>query len=104
MSREIKRKMTTPVFTVDKSNPYAGVISYTDEDHTLGNTLRHYLLQHPNVPLAAYRMTHPLKNEMTVSVVTDNTKSVPEVVNETLDQLVILCEDLQSQLSRQLSI
>ncbi len=95
--------MTSPVFTPnEKENTSSGVVSYINEDHTLGNTLRHYLLQHPNVTLAAYRMTHPLKNEMTVSVITDGTKSVQEVVNSTLDQLSIICDDLQAQLTRQM--
>ncbi len=96
--------MTSPVFTPNhKEDNSSGVVFYTNEDHTLGNTLRHYLLQHPNVTLAGYRITHPLKNEMTVTVITDGTKSVYEVVNDSLDQLSTICDDLQVQISSQLS-
>jgi len=93
-----------PVFKpTQEGNGTSGVIHYTDEHHTLGNTLRYYLLQDPTVKLAGYRITHPLKNEMTVSVSTDGTKTVPEVVNPILDQLAMICEDLQSQLEKQKS-
>jgi DNA-directed RNA polymerases I and III subunit RPAC2 len=81
----------------------SGVIHYTDEDHTLGNTLRYYLLRDSSVYIAGYRITHPLKNEMTVSISTDGTKTVPEVVNLVLDRLAMTCDDLQSQLDKQIS-
>ena len=93
-----------PIFKpTQEGNGTSGVIHYTNEDHTLGNPLRYYLLQDPNVHLAGYRITHPLKNEMTVSVSTDGTKTVSEVVNPALDRLAMICEDLQSQLEKQKS-
>jgi DNA-directed RNA polymerase subunit L len=89
---------SVPVFRPNQQGIMtSGVIHYTNEDHTLGNVLRHELLDHPDVQLSGYRITHPLKNEMTVTVVPKGTKSVPEVVNETLDQLVLTCDDLLRQ-------
>ena len=51
---------------------------FEDEDHTLGNLLQHYLVEHhaegnkePRISYAGYKVPHPLKAEMVVRVGVD---------------------------------
>ncbi|MCS7108093.1 MAG: DNA-directed RNA polymerase subunit L [Sulfolobales archaeon] len=74
------------------------------EDHTLGNLISKYALNHPNVKIAAYSIDHPLTESPKVVIVTDGSKNPLEVlkevikeVNDTAEKLLKLSEDLRSK-------
>ena len=54
-------------YTVDDNN-HAGVFSIYLEDHTVGNLLKHVLLQNKDIRFAGYRKPHPLENKIEVKI------------------------------------
>lgn len=63
MMRQDKSKFQ---YSEDKIN--IGVITIQDEDHTLGNIVRHHLLKDKAVKFAGYKKAHPLINEIEMKV------------------------------------
>ncbi len=45
--------------------------TFTDEDHTLGNLVRYFLIKDNRVNFAGYDITHPSENTMNVRVQTN---------------------------------
>jgi len=60
--------------------------TFPDEDHTLGNLLRHQLLKDPQVVFAAYQVPHPLTRSVQVRVSTVDVP-VDEVMSSVVDNL-----------------
>lgn len=44
---------------------------FENESHTLGNLIQNELLKNQNVLVAAYKIEHPLKNKMSMAIMTD---------------------------------
>jgi DNA-directed RNA polymerases I and III subunit RPAC2 len=62
---------------VDAGDESCATFIFTDEDHTLGNSLRYFLAQYPAVEFAAYNVPHPLENKMTIRIQTcDGTPAI----------------------------
>jgi DNA-directed RNA polymerase subunit L len=61
-----------------------------NKGHTLGNIIRYELLKNDNVILAAYKVTHPLKEELQLYVKIDpeSNKTEKQIINETIDNLI----------------
>lgn len=70
------------------------VITFSHEDHTLGNPLRHVLMQNPNVTTAGYAIPHPLESKMVLHV--HSTDYAVEAVAQGLERLASLCEETLS--------
>ncbi|KAI8978932.1 DNA-directed RNA polymerase [Pilobolus umbonatus] len=50
---------------------------FKEEDHTLGNSLRHVINKNPNVDFCGYSIPHPSVNEMNIRIqTTDKTTAV----------------------------
>ncbi len=62
------------------------------EDHTLGNALRHVLMQNPDVVTAGYSVPHPLEPKMMLQVSCKG--FAPDVVGSALNELASVCESL----------
>lgn len=62
------------------------------EDHTLGNSLRHILMQNPQVITAGYSVPHPLEPKMMLQVSTQG--YAPDIVADGLEELAVLCDNL----------
>ena len=60
------------LYAEDKIN--IGVLQVFDEDHTLGNLVRHHLLKDKTVKFAGYKKPHPLENYIEVKVQTNGAK------------------------------
>ncbi|ESL09192.1 DNA-directed RNA polymerase I/III subunit [Trypanosoma rangeli SC58] len=70
-------------------------IAFSHEDHTLGNSLRHVLMQNLEVTSAGYSIPHPLEAKMLLHV--QSTGYAVEVVAEGLERLASICtQTLQS--------
>lgn len=85
------RKIEVNLQHIEEKQSAAKVI-FLYEDHTLGNSLRHVLMQNPNVITAGYNVPHPLEPKMMLQVSTKG--YAPDVVAEGLEELAVLCENL----------
>ncbi|KAK4321282.1 hypothetical protein Pmani_004696 [Petrolisthes manimaculis] len=65
---------------------YCRTFVINEEDHTLGNALKHVLMQHPAVEVCGYTVPHPMERSIHVRV---QTKGVPaiQVLHQSLTTL-----------------
>jgi DNA-directed RNA polymerase subunit L len=70
------------------STNQSAVFVFTDEDHTLGNALRHVAMQDDKVRVAAYSIPHPLENKMRVQIETTSPNfSATDALVSAIDRL-----------------
>lgn len=62
----------------DPRLPNAATILLHKEDHTLGNMLRHSVLQQPGIRFCGYRIPHPLEPDAELRIQTDG-KDTPTI-------------------------
>ncbi|KAK1357190.1 DNA-directed RNA polymerases I and III subunit RPAC2 [Heracleum sosnowskyi] len=69
----------------------ASTFSFTDEDHTLANTLRFSLNQDPRVAFCGYSIPHPSEARVNIRV---QTTGVPanEVLKDSCQDLLMICQ------------
>jgi DNA-directed RNA polymerases I and III subunit RPAC2 len=65
-------------------------VTFSHEDHTLGNILRHVLMQNPDVTSAGYAIPHPLEPRMVVHV--QSAEHVVDTVSGALEEVALLCD------------
>ena len=80
--------------SVDHEDDATATYTFQDEDHTLGNPLSRYLLEHPSVVYAAYNVPHPLENTMKITLMTSG-EGTTQVMKSSLTTMSL---DLQSLL------
>ncbi|KAM3137471.1 hypothetical protein pb186bvf_010444 [Paramecium bursaria] len=82
----LQNKPIVKKMVVDNTDPHNGTFVFTDEDHTLGNSLRFILSNHPEIDFIGYSLPHPSDNKMNVRVQTkEETKE--KVMNDGLKTL-----------------
>ena len=57
------------------------------ENHTLGNALRHVLLQNPRVMFAGYSIPHPAEDQMHIRIQTEEEYPAQEALKQALRDL-----------------
>ncbi|XP_042241528.1 DNA-directed RNA polymerases I and III subunit RPAC2-like isoform X2 [Homarus americanus] len=57
-----------------------------EEDHTLGNALKHVIIQNPAVEFCGYTIPHPMERKIHVRIQTNKTPAV-QVLHEALKVL-----------------
>lgn len=67
------------------------VITFSHEDHTIGNPLRHVMMQNPEVASAGYTIPHPLESKMILHV--HSSDYAVEAVAQGLERLAVICEE-----------
>lgn len=67
------------------------VVAFSHEDHTLGNPLRHVLMQNPDVTSAGYAIPHPLEAKMLLHV--QSSDYAVEAVANGLERLAVICDE-----------
>ncbi len=83
---------TTELFTVQHGQgPNSCTFVFGNEDHTLGNSLRHIVSLHPNTDFVGYSCPHPYEPKMNfrlqtrekaaLSVLKDGLKDLEETAN-----------------------
>ncbi|KAK7084272.1 DNA-directed RNA polymerases I and III subunit RPAC2 [Halocaridina rubra] len=85
--REAKNKLEW--LTGPGQDEYCRTFIINDEDHTLGNALKHVLMQNPDVSYCGYTVPHPMERKIHV-----------RIQSEKREALSILCDalkDLKSQ-------
>eukprot|EP00760_Papus_ankaliazontas_P011610 PhM_4_TR1487/c0_g1_i1/m.56179/K03020/RPC19, POLR1D; DNA-directed RNA polymerases I and III subunit RPAC2 len=85
---ELRPKVLFEIQRVDAKNNCA-VVHFHNEDHTLGNPLRHVLMSRSDVRAAGYVIPHPLESMMKLQVQCEG--AAPEVVSEALTTLEKVC-------------
>ena len=87
----------------DTKVPNAATLVIEREDHTLGNTLRHILLEDKEVLFAGYRQPHPLEPAIQVKVQTRSDDPGPVgAVQQGLTRLMHECDILTERFDAEL--
>ncbi|CAK0836613.1 unnamed protein product [Prorocentrum cordatum] len=87
--------------TRDDGDPGVATFQFQDEDHTLGNSIRHMLMRHPDVEFAAYHVLHPSEPVMNVRVeVREGTTTAEAAMLESLDNLSRVCDHMLDTFDR----
>uniref|UniRef100_A0A2P2HY30 DNA-directed RNA polymerases I and III subunit RPAC2-like n=1 Tax=Hirondellea gigas TaxID=1518452 RepID=A0A2P2HY30_9CRUS len=75
-----------------------------DEDHTLGNALKHILLEDPAVQFSGYVMPHPMERRIEVNIHTIEGESAVNVLKRSLlklkEQNVAVKEMIKTEVER----
>ncbi|AIN99851.1 DNA-directed RNA polymerase-like protein [Leishmania panamensis] len=74
------------------------VVTFSHEDHTLGNPLRHVLMQNVAVTSAGYAIPHPLEPKMLLHVQASD--YAVEAVAHGLERLAEICDDTISSFDK----
>ncbi len=86
----------------DHRKTWVGTFTIVDEDHTVGQLLRHALSADPHVVSAGYLIPHPLENVMRLHLQTEHTYPPPSAlanaIDNTLADLLNLARSLDTQL------
>ena len=67
-----------------------------DEDHTLGNVLRHVLMQTAGTEFCGYSVPHPSEPYVHLRVQTDGEKTASGMLKEGLKELGAACDTIES--------
>ena len=73
------------------------------EDHTIGDVIRHKLLQDQTVVFAAYRIPHPMEHVMHLRVQTNGEKSPAQALVDAIDGVVGEFDKIQDEFDREFS-
>ncbi|KAE8258661.1 hypothetical protein A4X13_0g1535 [Tilletia indica] len=79
----------------DTRIPNTVVVVLNKEDHTLGNMIRHAVLNQPSVLFAGYKVPHPLEPRTLVRIQTDGTKTPIQALRDACQTLVASLSNLQ---------
>eukprot|EP00285_Hemiselmis_virescens_P017850 CAMPEP_0173379514 /NCGR_PEP_ID=MMETSP1356-20130122/2428_1 /TAXON_ID=77927 ORGANISM="Hemiselmis virescens, Strain PCC157" /NCGR_SAMPLE_ID=MMETSP1356 /ASSEMBLY_ACC=CAM_ASM_000847 /LENGTH=116 /DNA_ID=CAMNT_0014332859 /DNA_START=42 /DNA_END=392 /DNA_ORIENTATION=+ len=83
---------TTPkLSTTPESTEFSTTFVLSDEDHTMGNSLRYMLNQNPNVILCGYSVPHPLVATLHLHVQTKNITAW-EALKQALRDIQEMCD------------
>uniref|UniRef100_A0A7S2UY40 DNA-directed RNA polymerase RBP11-like dimerisation domain-containing protein n=1 Tax=Fibrocapsa japonica TaxID=94617 RepID=A0A7S2UY40_9STRA len=77
--------------------------SFGDEDHTLGNALRHVLMQQAKTELCGYSVPHPTEPYMHVRLQTIQGSDATEVLKDGLNDLAKICDTLTDKFDKALN-
>lgn len=70
----------------------------SDEDHTLGNALKHIIMQNAAVEFCGYTVPHPMERKIHVRIQTNGTPAL-EVLQQALKDLKKLNEDVRKKIA-----
>ncbi|ORY91259.1 DNA-directed RNA polymerase, partial [Syncephalastrum racemosum] len=62
-----------------------------EEDHTLGNSLRHMINKNPEVDFCGYSIPHPSEAKLHMRVQTSRRTTAAEAMKKGMDDLTDLC-------------
>ncbi|KYQ90467.1 putative RNA polymerase III subunit [Tieghemostelium lacteum] len=81
-----------PSFNVNKveiisDRPDCATFVFTDEDHTIGNSLHYILMKNPQVDFSGYSIPHPSDNRMNLRIQTKSNITSQEALLNGLNDL-----------------
>lgn len=75
----------------------AASFQITDEDHTLGNALRHMIMKNPEVEFCGYSIPHPSEAKLNIRIQTYGNITAVEALHQGLDNLAELCTIVETK-------
>mmetsp|Transcript_11586 Transcript_11586/g.17612 ORF Transcript_11586/g.17612 Transcript_11586/m.17612 type:complete len:111 (+) Transcript_11586:101-433(+) len=72
-----------------------------NEDHTLGNPLRHIIMQQPETDFCGYSVPHPYEPKMNIRVQSHSIPAV-QVFQKSLTVMESMCDSLDNEFDRAL--
>ncbi|TNV80102.1 hypothetical protein FGO68_gene10616 [Halteria grandinella] len=91
-------------FEEDSKIRNQGTVTVRDEDHTLGNVVRHQLLLDKRVRFAGYKKPHPLEEFVEIKVQTTGEVSPIQAVIDASDRLVARMNTLTASVIAQVQL
>lgn len=100
---EVKIKQATVPFQVrGTGSPSSRTFAIGNEDHTLGNCLRHVLVQNAKVGFAGYSVPHPAEPIVHVRVQANEPTTAVQALQEACDTLSQQCDIVLEKLQEKL--
>lgn len=100
---EVKVKKASVAFQVRGTGPLTSrTFAIGNEDHTLGNALRHVLLQNSKVSFAGYSVPHPADPVVHIRVQANEPTTAVEALQEACDTLHDQCDIVLKKLEENL--
>ena len=75
---------------------------FSNEGHTLGNALRHVVMQDPRTAFTGYTVPHPSEPDMHLRIQTFNDVPSDAVLREATSTLKGVCESLRNSFKKSL--
>mmetsp|Transcript_17793 Transcript_17793/g.27683 ORF Transcript_17793/g.27683 Transcript_17793/m.27683 type:complete len:145 (-) Transcript_17793:320-754(-) len=96
---EVKMSQGAPKMEVkgDNSNKHNRTFCISQEDHTIGNSIRHVLMQNQKVNFAGYSVPHPSDSVVHIRVQTTDQHRALDVMIEAGETLSRTCDYLLEQ-------
>ncbi|CDW83457.1 rna polymerase ii core subunit [Stylonychia lemnae] len=100
------------IYADDSRVRHQGILTIKQEDHSLGNLVRHQLLENPRVKFSGYRKPHPLEEHVEIKVFlsiflipfqvqTNGEVAPPTAIIQAADQLYKMLQKLNESLLQQ---
>ena len=101
---EVKYKNSgvVPPLTIKGPDPTARTFCLGHQDHTLGNTVRHVLLQNSNVEFAGYSVPHPSEPLVQVRVQTNAQTTANACLKQACVTIQLQCDVIRQKLEEKL--
>lgn len=100
---KLKRVDGAKLFNVKGTGPASNrTFAIGNEDHTLGNALRHILIQNSKVEFAGYSVPHPSEPIVQIRVQTNEPTTAMQALQESCETLHEQCEYVLRQLESKL--
>lgn len=74
----------------------------TDEDHTLGNTLRYIIMKNPEVEFCGYSIPHPSENFLNIRIQTYGKITAVDALKKGLQDLMDLCDVVEDKFTERI--
>mmetsp|Transcript_44327 Transcript_44327/g.107140 ORF Transcript_44327/g.107140 Transcript_44327/m.107140 type:complete len:144 (+) Transcript_44327:50-481(+) len=99
---EVKMKRAEPLVIRGTGPPTSRTFAIGNEDHTLGNALRHVLIKDPRVEFAGYSVPHPAEAIVQIRVQTSEESSTTAVqaLQESCETLDEQCQFVLQKLAK----
>ncbi|GAX10850.1 DNA-directed RNA polymerases I and III subunit RPAC2 [Fistulifera solaris] len=98
---EVKlKKATTPLTILGNGPATSRTFCIGDEDHTLGNALRHILIRQRDVNFAGYSVPHPSEPFVHIRVQTSSDETAAAALHQSCQTLSQQCQLVLEQLER----
>jgi DNA-directed RNA polymerases I and III subunit RPAC2 len=85
-------KLDSHLEVLEGGQPTSKTYIFSGEDHTLGNTLRHIIMQNPQTDFCGYSVPHPYEPKMNMRVQTYEGTTSDEVLMQGFTQLASGCD------------
>jgi len=84
-------RLRANLLVLEGSTETAASYEFTNEDHTLGNALRHIIMKNPAVEFCGYSIPHPAEPKMHLRIQTYDGVPAQDVLMKGISDLKELC-------------